>query len=184
MLRLLPFSCSCISARSVSPPHSPHFPTCTMLLYQNTSQECGWSSKMVLPLPRRFCMLFKNLATSTALQSSVILWLWMLEPSICCWKATKLMILLHSVQHEKGSCCYVNSFVLIIQLFHHPLKSLHSPDALPVQGHVWLLYQHHSILLIYSVSKQDCFGDHPCPVKYWFFCSNWSSDFSLPNISL
>lgn len=37
--------------------------------------------------------------------------------------------------------------------FTHPLRSLHRPDALMVQGHMWLLYQHRSILF-YLVSKR------------------------------
>lgn len=66
-----------------------------------------------------------------------------------------------------------------------PLKS-HSPDALRVQGHVWLFSQHHTALLTYLMPKQDCIEDHLCPVKYWFFfcCGNWRSDFSFPNMFL
>lgn len=163
------------------------FPTCTGTLSRNTSQESAFLSKMVLPFPSRFCMLFKGLpcAPSSALQKGIVLWLWKLPPFFHCWMATKLTIPIYSIQHAKGLLLLCQQLCFHLQLFTHPLRSLCCPDGLTVQGHMWLLYRNCSILLIYLVSKRDHFGDHPCPVKYWFFCcSNWSSDFSFPNISL
>lgn len=142
---------------------------------------------MVLPFPSRFCMLFKDLscAPSSALQNGIIFWLWLLPPFLHCWTAAKLTIPIHSIQHTEGLLLLCQQLCFHLQLFTHPLRSLHRLDALTVQGHMWLLYQHRSILLLYLVSKQDRFGDHRCPVKYWFSCcSNWSGDFSFPNISV
>lgn len=140
--------------------------------------------KNVVGLPRWFRMLFKNLATSTALQSSIVLWLLNAGAFHLLLKGHKTNDSASQRTTWKGLLLLCQQLCFDFQLFHHPLKSLHSPDALTVQGHVWLLYQHHSILLIYSVSKQDCFGDHPCPVKYWFFFAVTGAVISLFQISL
>lgn len=108
------------------------FPTCTVTLSKSTSQESVFPSEMVLPYPSRFCMLLKDLpcAPSSALQNSIVLCLWKLLPFFHCWTATKLTIPIHSIQHAEGLLLLCQQLCFHLQLFTHPLRSLHRPDTL------------------------------------------------------
>lgn len=117
----------------------------------------------------------------SALQNGVVSWLQILPPFFSLLNDHKT-----NATEPQHPTCWRTPVTMPTALlsFTHPLRSPHCPDALMLQGDMQLLYQHCSILL-YLVSKSYHFGDQPCPVKYWFFCcSNWSSDFSFPNISL
>lgn len=85
------------------------------------------------------------------------------------WMATELIQYCGSVSAWGRTPVAVSTAFFHLQLFTHPLRCRHHPDALTVQGHMWLFYHHHSIFLIYLVSKQGHFGD--CP-------GQWNIDFS------
>lgn len=133
---------------------------------------CAFPLEVILLFPTTFSRLFEDVSCapwSLALHSGVVFWFWMMLPFFPHWMATELIQYCGSVLAWGRTPVAVSTAFFHLQLFTHPLRCQHHPDALTVQGHMWLFYHHQFIFLIYLVSKQGHFGD--CP-------GQWNIDFS------
>lgn len=147
----------------------------------------AFPSKVILPFPITFSWLFKDVssAPSLALHNGVVFWFWKVLPFFPHWMVTKLIWYCGSVSALWRAPVVVSTALFSFAAIYSPLKVSASP---------WCTYSSGSKLAFLSSSFH--FSNTPgvqvgplwrlsLLVKYWFSCcSNWSSDFSFPNISL